>query len=153
MKYENTFSILFWINASRAKNNEAEIYARVTINQKRVNISLKRKVLIDQWDSKKKKVKGSSAAARQLNQYIDQTYTKLFQIYQDLKFQEKLITAKLIKVHYTGENEQSKSLQNLIEYHSKKIENTLAKGTIRNFGVTENYLNKFLNTAKKTTDI
>ncbi|WP_456424580.1 hypothetical protein [Lutibacter sp.] len=30
MKTTTTFSILIWINASRAKNNEAEIYARVT---------------------------------------------------------------------------------------------------------------------------
>lgn len=153
MKTQNTFSILIWINSSRAKNNEAQIYARVTVNQKRTNISLKLKVQIDQWDTKKKKVKGTSAKARQINQYIDQTYTKLFQIYQDLKFQDKLITSKLIKAHFTGENEQSKTLQNLITYHSSKIENTLTKGTIKNFGVTENYLNRFLNKEKKSTDI
>ena len=153
MKSSNTFSILFWINASRAINNEAEIYARVTVNQKRVNISLKRKVKVDQWDVSKKRVKGNSSKAKQINQYLDQAYTQLFQIYQDLKFQEVLITAQLIKANYTGNNEKSKSLQNLIEYHGNKIENTLAKGSIRNFGVTENYLNKFLKKVKKTNDI
>ena len=153
MRSTNTFSILFWADQKNATNGEALVYARITVNQKRANISLKRRVPVKLWDPKKNRSKGTSAEARQLNQYIDQTYTKLFQIYQDLKFQEKLITAKLIKAHYTGENEQSKSLQNLIAYHSKKIENTLAKGTIRNFGVTENYLNKFLNKVKKTTDI
>uniref|UniRef100_UPI004049A56B site-specific integrase n=1 Tax=Gelidibacter sp. TaxID=2018083 RepID=UPI004049A56B len=153
MKSSNTFSILFWINASRAINDEAEIYARVTVNQKRVNISLKRKVHINQWDVTKKRVKGHSAIAKQINQYLDQVYTQLFQIYQDLKFQEVLITAELIKANYTGESEQSKSLLNLIEYHSKKISNTLAKGSIRNFGVTKGYLIKFLKRNKKTTDI
>lgn len=153
MRSTNTFSILFWADQKNATDGEALVYARITVNQKRANISLKRRVPVKLWDPKKNRSKGNSAEARQLNQYIDQTYTKLFQIYQDLKFQEKLITAKLIKAHYTGENEQSKSLQNLIAYHSKKIENTLAKGTIRNFGVTENYLNRFLNKVKKTTDI
>ncbi|WP_163517945.1 site-specific integrase [Gelidibacter japonicus] len=154
MKTSNTFSILFWINASRAINKEAEIYARVTVNQKRVNISLKRKVNVDQWDVAKKRVKGHSAAAKQINQYLDQVYTKLFQIYQDLKFQEILITAELIKANYTGEGEQSKSLMNLIEYHhTQKIKHTHAKGSIRNFGVTESYLAKFLRKTKKTTDI
>lgn len=66
MKTSNTFSILFWINASRAINYEAEIYARVTVNQKRVNISLKRKVNVDQWDVAKKRVKGHSANAKQI---------------------------------------------------------------------------------------
>ncbi len=153
MKSSNTFSILFWINASRAISDEAEIYARVTVNQKRVNISLKRKVHINQWDVTKKRVKGHSAIAKQINQYLDQVYTQLFQIYQDLKFQEVLITAELIKANYNGDSEQSKSLLNLIEYHGKKISNTLAKGSIRNFGVTESYLIKFLKRTKKTTDI
>lgn len=153
MRSTNTFSILFWADQKNATNNEALIYARITVNQKRANISLKRRVPIKLWDAKKNRSKGSSAEARQLNQYIDQAYTKLFQIYQDLKFQEKLITAKLIKAHFVGDNEQAKTLQNLIEYHGKKIENTLAIGTIRNFGVTENYLNKFLNKVKKTSDV
>jgi site-specific recombinase XerD len=153
MKTSNTFSILFWINASRAINDEAEIYARVTVNQKRVNISIKRKVNISQWDVVKKRVKGHSSAAKQINQYLDQVYAQLFQIYQDLKFQEVFITAQLIKSNYTGESEHSKSLLNLIEYHCKKIEHTLAKGSIRNFGVTESYLNKFLKQTKKTSDI
>ncbi len=153
MKSPNTFSILFWINASRAINNEAEIYARVTVDQKRVNISLKRKVKVDQWDVSKKRVKGNSTSAKQINQYLDQAYTQLFQIYQDFKFKEVLITAQLIKASYTGNDEKSKTLLNLIDYHSKKIENTLAKGSIRNFGVTVGYLKKFLDKVKKTNDV
>jgi len=153
MKSSNTFSILFWINASRSINDEAEIYARVTVNQKRVNISLKRKVNVNQWDVTRKRVKGHTSTAKLINQYLDQVYSQLFQIYQDLKFQEVLISAQLIKSNYTGESERSKSLLNLIEYHGKKIENTLAKGSIRNFGVTEGYLNKFLKQTKRTTDV
>lgn len=153
MRSTNTFSILFWADQKNATNGEALVYARITVNQKRANISLKRRVPIRLWNPKKNRSKGSSIEARQLNQYIDQTYTKIFQIYQDLKFQEKLITAKLIKAYYTGQNEKSKSLKNLIDYHSKKIENTLAKGSVRNFKITENYLYKFLIKNKNTTDV
>lgn len=46
MRTTNTFSILFWADQRNAKNNEAIIYARVTMNQKRVNIRVKRKVLL-----------------------------------------------------------------------------------------------------------
>lgn len=154
MKTSNTFSILFWINASRAKNNEAEIYARVTVNQKRVNISLKRKVNVDLWNKSKKRVNGTNATARQINSYLDETYTQLFQIYQDLKFKRELITSQLIKAQYTGENNQDgKTLNNIIEYHNQKIKNTLAPGSIRNFGITENYVKKFLIEKRNTSDI
>ena len=57
MSPSSTFSILIWINSSRAKNNSAELYARITVNSKRANISLKKKM--DQyqklWSKQKKR--------------------------------------------------------------------------------------------------
>lgn len=153
MRSKQTFSISFWTDQKNAINGEALLYVRVTVNQKRSNISLKRRIPINQWDAKKSRCKGAGAGVQQLNNYIEQSYNKLFQIYQDLTYREELITSKIIKAKFVGEDEKSKSLLDLIEYHSKKIENTLAIGSIRNFGVTENYLNKFLQKEKKTTDI
>ena len=153
MKTSTTFSILIWINSSRAKNNEAELYARITVNQKRANISLKRKINIDSWDKSKSKLKGNSSNARIQNQFIEQVRAKLNKIYIDLYNQNKLITAQLIKSTFLGEGENNKSLNEIITYHSNKIKNTLAPGTIRNFGITENYIAKYLEQKRKTTDI
>lgn len=55
MKKSHIFSILFWINKSRAINNKAEILARVTGNGKRASIGIKRKVHIDFWDNQNKR--------------------------------------------------------------------------------------------------
>ncbi|MGV8816016.1 MAG: site-specific integrase, partial [Gelidibacter sp.] len=135
-------------------NNEAEIYARISVNGKRVNLSLKRKANIDQWDARTKRVKGNSPFARQTNQYLEEVNSQIFQIYQDLKFKGELITAELVKAHYTGgTEEQGKSLLEIFGYHNKKIENTLAPGSIRNFGITESYIKKFLLKKRKTTDV
>ena len=84
---------------------------------------------------------------------MDLVHSNLFQCYQDLLFKRKLITAKLIKAAYLGEDETSKTLQNLLDYHSRKIESTLASGTIRNFGITEGYVQKFLKKDRKTSDV
>ncbi len=105
MKTNNPFHILIWINASRAKNDEAEIYARITVNQKRANISLKRKIAINSWDKSKSKAKGNSSEARTINLHLEQVRSKLFKIYQDLSIKEKLITAQLIKSTFLGEGE------------------------------------------------
>lgn len=153
MRSTHTFSILFWADQKNAINGEVLIYARITVDQKRSNISLKRRVPLNLWDPKKKKLRGNSKEAQNANQYLDQVYTQLFQIYQDLKFKKELITAKLIKSLYTGDNQESKSLRNIFSYHSQKIANTLAPGSIRNFGITENYVFKFLERKKSTTDI
>ena len=48
MKTSHTFSILFWINTSRAVDGNAELFARVTVNgRKRANTWVsKRKIPI-----------------------------------------------------------------------------------------------------------
>jgi len=153
MRTQNTFSTLFWLQSSRAINDEALLYARITVNRRRVNISLKRKVPLSRWDNKKKKVRGNSNEARQINNYLSQVQTQLFQSFQDLKFKGDLITAELIKAQYLGENDNSKTLQNLLEYHTQKTEKTLAIGTLKNFGVTLRYINKYLSNVLNTSDI
>ncbi len=70
-----------------------------------------------------------------------------------MKFKGELITTKLIKVNYLGEGENSKTLQNLLEYHNNKTQKTLAKDTLRNFGVTEGYISRYLNSTLNTSDI
>jgi site-specific recombinase XerD len=153
MRSTNTFSILFVANQKKKNDDQALLYARITVDGKRVNLSLKRKIDVSLWGAKKKRAKGTSSEARQINLYLDQTHTQLFQCYQDLKFKGGLITAQLIKASYGGELETSKTLQELIDYHTRKIESTLAPGTIINFEITENYIKRFLTTSLKTTDV
>ncbi|PRX54009.1 site-specific integrase [Flagellimonas meridianipacifica] len=153
MKTSHTFSILFWINSSRATKGNAELFARVTVNGKRANIGLKRKVPISQWDSKTKKVSGTGVPSKQINNHIEQVRARLYDIYQELKYKDEFITAQLIKAKYNGEDDNSKTLQEILKYHNRKIEKTLAPGTIRNFGISENYINRFLQKKLKTSDI
>ncbi|GLB54179.1 hypothetical protein NBRC110019_32200 [Neptunitalea chrysea] len=60
MKTTATFSILFWADFSRAKNNQASIYVRITVNGKRATISLKRKVPVSDWDVHKGRSRGTN---------------------------------------------------------------------------------------------
>ena len=153
MRTTTTFSILFWIYSSRAKNHQTGIYARVTVNGQKVNISLKYKADVRTWDAKRQKAKGNSETSRVLNLYLNQVQAQLFQCFQNLKLRGKLITADSIKTEYLGDSDNSKTLQNLLEYHTKKTEKTLAIGTLRNFGVTQRYINKYLNNVLKTKDV
>ncbi|UGU16449.1 site-specific integrase [Sinomicrobium kalidii] len=88
-----------------------------------------------------------------MNQYLDEVYTLIFQCYQDFKYKRQLITAELIKARYCGEGEHAKTLLDIIRYHSKKIESTLTPGTVRNFKVTQSYVNKYLNDKLNTSDL
>ncbi len=153
MTTSHTFSILFWMYSSRAKNNQASIYVRITVNGKPKNISLHRKGDVKAWDSSKQRLKGTNHNAVQTNLFLDQTHAKLFQIYQDLRIKNELITTELIKAHFLGMYEQGKTLCQLLDYHRLKSEKVLAAGTLRNFKITENYILKFLKQVKHTSDV
>jgi integrase len=153
MKTTITFSILIWINSSRAKDNEAEIFARVTVNQRRVNISLKKKVNIDSWDKAKSRVKGTGQDARILNGYIEQSQAALFQAYQDLKAERKMITAEAVKSRFLGTDQQHYSLQNIIDYHNDNHAHKLNKATLGLYKTTQSYLLEFVKKEFGTSDI
>lgn len=153
MRTTSTFSILFWAYTSRAKNNQANLYVRITVNGKKVNISLKQKVDISLWDPSKQRMKGKSEIHRNLNYYLDRVHSQLIQIYQDLKFKGQLITCEIMKSQYLGEDNTSKTLNELLEYHTQKTSKALSKGTLRNFKVTEGYIKKYLTSVLKTSDI
>lgn len=153
MRSSQTFSILFWINASRAKNNLAEIYVRVTINQKRINISLKRKVDINLWDKNKSRVKGRGQLTRITNEYLDQIQVKLFQCYQDLKNENRVPTAKIIKSRFLGEDKNQYSLLDLITYHNDSMIHKLHKDTMKHYKTSQKYVMFFINQKLKVSDI
>lgn len=153
MKTTITFSILIWINSSRAKDNQAQIFARVTVNQRRVNISLKKKVNIDSWDKAKSRVKGTGQDARILNGYIEQSQAALFQAYQDLKAERKMITAEAVKSRFLGTDQQHYSLQNIIDYHNDNHAHKLHKATLGLYKTTQSYLLEFVKKEFGTSDI
>ena len=82
MKTTATFSILFWADFSRAKNNQASIYVRITVNGKRATISLKRKVSVSDWDAHKGRSRGTNQNARILNNYLEEVNSGIFKCYQ-----------------------------------------------------------------------
>ena len=53
MQSQTTFTLSYWVNATRVKNNQLSVFARITVNGKRANISLQRKVVLSEWDSSK----------------------------------------------------------------------------------------------------
>ena len=98
MRTSSTFSILFWIYSKRTKNDQAPLYARITVNGKKLNISLKRKINVKLWNADKQRAKGTSSNSREINQYISEIHSQLFfQCFQELRTNNKRITPQMIK--------------------------------------------------------
>lgn len=153
MQTSKTFSIHFWLNLAKKKGNSAPIYARITVNGKRSEISLKRDISVTHWDAKSKRAKPRVPGAKMLNAYLDDIYANLLDCHKHLTAEFKLITAHNIKARFLGEDEQHKTLMELVGYHNKNMESVLKFGTLKNYYTTEKYLKKFLKEKIKTNDI
>ncbi len=153
MTHPNTFSVLFWLKLASTKNRKAPLYARITVNGKRTELSLKRKVLITDWDTTKSRLKGTCESNKLINSYLEQVHVKLFECYQKLQSGNKLVTSDIIKAHFLGNTASRHVLTNIIAYHNTHMKDTLRWGTQKNYYTTHKYIFLFLKQEYKTTDM
>ncbi len=144
MRTQSTFSVLFWIYSKRAIENQTAIYARISINGRKLNISLKRKVDVELWNPKKQKLMGKSPYAKELNQFLEQERSTLFQCYQDLRMEGAVISAETIKSRYFGDREHLFSLEDIFEYHNNNMFSKLKRNTTRLYITSQNYIRGFV---------
>ncbi|MDH3708275.1 MAG: Arm DNA-binding domain-containing protein [Cyclobacteriaceae bacterium] len=154
MRTSSTFSILFWIYAKRIKNNQAPLYARITADRKKLNISLKRRVDTRLWNPQKQRVKGTAEKARDINQYLDEVHSKLFQSYQKLRAEDKRITPMAIKSKFLGDDKVERfTLRNIIEYHNTNMFDKLHGNTSRLYLTSQRYILLFVKKKCKVDDM
>lgn len=149
----STFSVLFFILRIRSLSDDQSIYARITVDGKRTEISLKRSIPVNGWDASKGRARGNSQNARTLNGYLDKVYSKLLDCHTKLVEKDRIVSPKAIKSLYLGLDQEHKSLKDLIEYHNCHMVSVLQPGTMKNYYTTEKYLYKFLKQNLGTDDI
>ena len=152
MKAQNTLGIKFIIRKNKMKDDKAPLYVSVTINGKRVEISLKQFILIDSWNPQKELVKGTHAETLKLNQYIQQVRSRLVECYRQLQLQGKVPTSEMVKNEFLGVAEERPTLLKLVDYHNKHMDGVLAPGTLKNYYTTEKYLKLYLRKKHKVQD-
>lgn len=153
MKTKNTFGISFFIKKYKLSNEQAPVYARITVDGKSLDLSAKRKVHLRNWDEGRGTVKGSKESIKALAAYLDQLRNRLYECRQELEKERKLITAEAIKQRYLGRDETGKSLQELMAYHNEEMKFELAPGTQKNYHTTRKYVQAFLKEKCKTSDV
>jgi len=153
MRTRTTFGISFFIKKYKASKGQAPIYVRITVNGKSIDLSVKRKVAIENWDAGKCQAKGNRSEAKELNDYLGSIQSRLYECRGELEREKKFLTAKAIKSRYTGEDQQSMTLMQLVNYHNTEMKAELTEGTLKNYRSTKKYLEKFLRKQFKTDDV
>jgi site-specific recombinase XerD len=155
---KQTFAILFYIVKSKKnKDNEAPIYARITVDGVRSELSINRVIEISRWDSSAGKVKGNKEDARSINEHIDTVRTKLNDEENTLIKNNKLVTSIAIKNAYLGITEKKSTLVELFKYHNLQMEEKVgidySTSTLTRYTTTLSHILSFIEKNYNTSDM
>lgn len=140
-----TFGVLFYLKTQKTTiQGSAPICARVTVNGKRTEISVKRSVNATEWDERKGMAKGSRKETIELNMFLNQFKAKIINTYQQMLLNDVAIDGPSIRDKVLGTNNLTPTLLSLIEYHNEQQKIKLAPGTMKNYYTTQRYIVKFL---------
>lgn len=153
MKSKHTFTVIFFTRKSRSIPNQLSVYVRITVDGQRAEISLKRNIPSKEWDSSRNRGRGGSQRIRVLNAYLDSVYSNLLDCHKELLEENRVVSSNAIKSRYLGEDDNSKTLRELIKYHNENMSIVLKKGTMKNYYTTEKYLYRFLVKKRKVNDV
>lgn len=157
MKQE-TFNVLFFLKKKRVKvNGEALIYVRITVNGHSFEISVKRSAPIKHWGQAKGKLRGKNKISTEINLFIETIRTKIYNTHRELEADNKEINIKTFRNRYFGIDEERKTLLQAFNEHNKEAKSLIGKGyvftTVQRFETTARYLEEFLKSEYKLSDI
>lgn len=153
MKSTNLFAVHFIARPIKVLPSEALLYVRISVGQKRVEISLRKKIPLEHWDVKSGCIKSNKKLMQELNPYLGDVRYGIMERVRQLQLEKKKLTPEAIKRLFLGEEEKHGTLCELIAYHNENMKAVLAPGTLKNYYTTERYLKLFLQQKHKASDI
>src|SRR6202012_4864337 len=102
-----------------------------TVNSKRAEISLKKKVDPKLWNVKRGNMEGNTKEIKIVNMYISQVRNDLFEIYVELKQLDGIITAEQIKDKYIGGGIVHRKLLEVFDEHNNDLEELVGKDFVK----------------------
>ena len=136
MKTKSTFGIHFVLKRAKTRHGTAPIYARITVDSNRCEISVKKRIPVTNWNKGQGMAKGKSFEIARLNSYLEQIRSQLTGYYQELVVEKAVITPDAVKDKFYGIEETGKTLKELVEYHNVSMDLNLKWGTLKNYHTT-----------------
>lgn len=128
MLLNENMSVLFWTKKQRIDDrNTAPVYARVTINGKRTEISTGKRADLDKWNAASGLQKGTDDESVSLNRSLTRIKADLQRHYDRLEALGEIIDVDKVRNAYLGVSAQPKTLKDAFEYHNVQMSELVEK--------------------------
>lgn len=118
MKSNTTFGVHFVLRSNKVVYGTAPIYARITVNTARIEISVKKRIQINNGNAGRGLAKAKTPDLNQLNSYLEQIRAQITTCYQDLVVNKQKVTPDAIKNKFLGIDDSGETIKGLIKYHN-----------------------------------
>lgn len=154
-----TFKICFYIQKSRvAKDGQAPILLRVTVNGQRSVVSVNLKVNPKNWNSVAGKSIANTRKDDEVNARLDTIRLRVMQIYREMELDREPITAQKIIDKYLGRDSLSEiMLLDVFREHNDRCHklsgNGMASATVVRYETSYKHTAAFIESVYKKQDI
>ena len=117
------FSIHFHlVNSKINSRGLAPIYLRLTVDNKRIEYSISRKIEPKFWNTKSQKVMGTNREAVEINNHIDNLKHKLYKIHQRCMDENNLISARSMMNLLKGGGKKIRFILEVFKEHNERTD-------------------------------
>jgi site-specific recombinase XerD len=153
-----TFSLLFYVKRSKAiTDGTAPIYLRITIDGKQTEISSKRYILPEKWNSQTQKVDGQTESIKSLNAYLKTLEQQVYDAHHLMLKDKADVNTGSLKARLLGTDEKQRMLIPIFKDHNRRLSALegieYAANTIKRYETSLSHTIEFLEWKFNTSDI
>lgn len=151
MRSKTNFRVSFFLKKAKLlKNGEASVAMRITIDGQRVENNIRKSILPNLWDQSKERAKGTSAAAVDLNRFIEDARIRIHQIVTELQQTGAEINPLIVQQRFygVGQRKQERTILQVIQEHNDEAKQLIGKDfveiTWRRYETMKRYLGELI---------
>ncbi|MDF0716941.1 site-specific integrase [Muricauda sp. 334s03] len=138
-------------------DGKVTIYTRITVNGKRSEFSLRRRVEERKWDRRAGKLRGTAPKVANFNRFLENVKNRCFEVYDNLLKEREDISATMIRDTYLGKGKNQHMLLEIFDDHNREVESLIgrgfAKGTLQRYNAARRHVFDYIQHAHQRKDI
>lgn len=153
-----SLSLLFFIKKSKVNSSgKATIFLRITLNGRRSEFSVHRKIRLDCWNSRTQLALGNSIEAQEINKHLSVIKNKVYSIQQNFERDDQSYSASDLRDVLLGKDKTKKMLLEIFQEHNDKVDSLIGKdfaaGTAERYRTCKKHVEGFIKKKYKKNDI
>jgi len=153
-----SFSLLFYPKgATIDKSGKALIYLRITVDGKRNELSIKRRIKPSKWNSSMGKPIGRGLEEKELVRYMSSIRSHIYKVHETLVTKGNPFSSEMIKSIYLNKDIYRRTLLKVFQEHNEQMESLIGKdysaGCYKRYVRTKNHIADFIKKDYQREDI